>query len=155
MSPGQMLPEQMSLWQLESVLDVPRNLPLKFHQNRVRYSWDIADLKVPCGGGGGWWWWWCKPIFVSNPQPSCFGLLLGWVAVAWLGFGVMTIIRSDQKSNSVVPWPQLKFVGLGWAASWGQANWKNWNDIRIPIPEQNDTIGVILSWNTSLEHFQI
>ena len=41
------------------------------------------------GGGGGW----CKPIFVSNPQPSCFGLLLGWVAVAWLGFGVMTKIR--------------------------------------------------------------
>ena len=38
------------------------------------------------GGGGGW----CKPIIVSNPQPSCFGLLLGWVAVAWLGFGVMT-----------------------------------------------------------------
>ena len=33
---------------------------------------------------------WCKPIFMSNPQPSCFGLLLGWVAVAWLGFGVMT-----------------------------------------------------------------
>ena len=32
----------------------------------------------------------CKAIFVSNPQPSCFGLLLGWVAVAWLGFGVMT-----------------------------------------------------------------
>ena len=38
--------------------------------------------------GGGWW---CKPIFMSNPQPSYFGLLLGWVAVAWLGFGVMTI----------------------------------------------------------------
>ena len=38
------------------------------------------------GGGVGW----CKPIFVSNPQPSYFGLLLGWVAVAWLGFGVMT-----------------------------------------------------------------
>ena len=33
----------------------------------------------------------CKPIFVSNPQPSYFGLLLDWVAVAWLGFGVMTI----------------------------------------------------------------
>ena len=43
-----------------------------------------AEIRVPGGGG------WCKPIFVSNPQPSCFGLLLGWVAVAWLGFGVMT-----------------------------------------------------------------
>ena len=42
-------------------------------------------------GGGGW----CKPIIVSNPQPSYFALLLGWVAVAWLGFGVMTtILRS-------------------------------------------------------------
>ena len=38
---------------------------------------------------------WCKVIFMSNPQPSCFGLLLGWVAVAWLGFGVMTIIFYD------------------------------------------------------------
>ena len=36
--------------------------------------------------------WWCKPIFMSNPQPSCFGLLVGWVAVAWLGFGVMTTL---------------------------------------------------------------
>ena len=36
--------------------------------------------------GGGW----CKPIFVANPQPSCFGLLLGKVAVAWLGFWVIT-----------------------------------------------------------------
>ena len=34
---------------------------------------------------------WCKPIIMSNPKPSYFGLLLGWVAVAWLGFGVMTI----------------------------------------------------------------
>ena len=31
---------------------------------------------------------------MSNPQPSCFGLLLGWVAVAWLGFGVMTIMNT-------------------------------------------------------------
>ena len=34
----------MSLWQLESVLDVPRNLPLKFRQNRVSNSWDILDM---------------------------------------------------------------------------------------------------------------
>ena len=46
-----------------------------------------AEIRVPVGGG----WWWCKPIIVSNPQPSYFGLLLGWVAVAWLGFGDMTI----------------------------------------------------------------
>ena len=47
-----------------------------------------AEIRVPVVGGGGWW---CKPIIMSNPQPSYFGLLLGWVAVAWLGFGVMTI----------------------------------------------------------------
>ena len=38
-------------------------------------------------------WLWCKPIIMSNPQLSYFGLLLGWVAVAWLGFGVMTILQ--------------------------------------------------------------
>ena len=47
--------------------------------------------------GGGVVVGWCKPIFVSNPQPSCFGLLLGWVAVAWLGFGVMTINTNSVK----------------------------------------------------------
>ena len=35
MSPGQLLPEQMSLLQLETVLDGPRNLSLKFGQNWV------------------------------------------------------------------------------------------------------------------------
>ena len=37
----------------ESVLDVPRNLPVKFHQDRVNNSIGIADLKVPGGSGGG------------------------------------------------------------------------------------------------------
>ena len=41
-----------------------------------------AEIRVPVvvvgvDGVGG-----CKPIFVSNPQQSYFGLLLGWVAVA-------------------------------------------------------------------------
>ena len=44
MSPGQMLAGQMSPWQLESVLDVPRNLPLKFNQNEINNSWDILDI---------------------------------------------------------------------------------------------------------------
>ena len=35
MSRGQMLPGQMSLWQLKSALHVPRNLSLKFHQNQI------------------------------------------------------------------------------------------------------------------------
>ena len=55
-----------------------------------------AEIRVPVVvGWDGWWWWWCKPIIMSNPQPSYFGLLLGWVAVAWLGFGVMTILPSS------------------------------------------------------------
>ena len=41
MSPGQMLPGQMSQWQMASVKDGPRNLPLKFGQNRATNSWDI------------------------------------------------------------------------------------------------------------------
>ena len=49
-----------------------------------------AEIRVSVVGGWGGVGWWCKPIFVSNPQPSYFGLLLGWVAVALLGFGVMT-----------------------------------------------------------------
>ena len=34
----------VSLWQLEYVVDVPSNLPLKFGQNGVSNSWDIADM---------------------------------------------------------------------------------------------------------------
>ena len=50
MSPGQTLLGQMSLWQLESVLDVPRSLRFKFLQNRVSNNWDIANIEFP------WWW---------------------------------------------------------------------------------------------------
>ena len=53
-----MLPGQMSLWLLESVQDGPRNLRLKFCQNRFSNSWDITDIEFSGGGGGGWWWWW-------------------------------------------------------------------------------------------------
>ena len=41
---GQMLPGQMSPWQLQSLLDLQGNLPLKFHQNRVSNSWYILDV---------------------------------------------------------------------------------------------------------------
>ena len=39
-----MLLEQMSLWQLEYVQIGPKNLPLKFGQNRASNSRDIADM---------------------------------------------------------------------------------------------------------------
>ena len=42
-----MLPGQLSLWQLESVLDVLRNLRLKFGQNWVSISWNISDVEFP------------------------------------------------------------------------------------------------------------
>ena len=42
------------------------NLNLKFGQNRVGNSWDIADVEFPVGGGG-----WCKVIFMSNQLLLC------------------------------------------------------------------------------------
>ena len=53
MSPGHMLPGQISSWRLASVLDVSRNLPLKFNQNRVSNSCNIADIEFVWGVGGG------------------------------------------------------------------------------------------------------
>ena len=44
MSPGQMWPGQMSTWQLTSVKEGSRNVPLKFGQNRVSNSWDIINM---------------------------------------------------------------------------------------------------------------
>ena len=51
MLPGQILPGQMSSWQLKSAKEVPRNLPLKFGQNLAINSWDIADIKFAEVGG--------------------------------------------------------------------------------------------------------
>ena len=53
----------------ESVLDVPRNLHLKFHQNWVSNSWDIADIEfVWVGGGSGG-----VKSFSCKTQPLCSG----------------------------------------------------------------------------------
>ena len=35
----------MSPWRMESVLDISINLPLKFGQNPVSKSWDVADIE--------------------------------------------------------------------------------------------------------------
>ena len=53
-----MLPGQMSPLQSESVQDGPRNLPLKFGQNRVSNSSDIGGIEFAVVGGG------CKVIFM-------------------------------------------------------------------------------------------
>ena len=47
-----LLPGQMSPWQLESVLYVARNLPLKFDQNRGINTWDMADIEFVWVGWG-------------------------------------------------------------------------------------------------------
>ena len=64
-----MLPGPMSLSQLEFVQYGPRNLPLKYGQNRVSNSSDIAEIDfawvVDGGGGGGWRWWWS---FIVKPN---------------------------------------------------------------------------------------
>ena len=69
-----------------------------------------AERRVPGWVVGGW----CKPIFVSNPQPSYFGLLLGWVAVAWLGFGVMTMNWQQCLNNQESILVKLVPIGLWW-----------------------------------------
>ena len=50
---GQMLPGQMSLWQLSIVKVEPGKLFLKFGQNCMSNSWDVANIEFPVGGGGG------------------------------------------------------------------------------------------------------
>ena len=47
-----------------SVLDVPRSLHLKFHQNRVSNTCYIANIEFVRWGVGGVV---CKVIFMSNP----------------------------------------------------------------------------------------
>ena len=69
-----------------------------------------AEIRVPGGGWGGW----CKPIIMSNPQPSCFGLLLGWVAVAWLGFGVITISKAFTPPELIFCYSTCFYL-VGWS----------------------------------------
>ena len=82
----QILPGNMSQWQLASIKEGPRNLPLKFGQNRVSNSWDIVNIEfsvlmvvvVVV----------CSVIFVSNPT-------LGYVRLSWGPVGVLTILRME------------------------------------------------------------
>ena len=74
---GQILPVQMSLSQLKSVQDGSRNLPLKFGQNLVSNSWDIADITTFMGGRvAGWVGCLKMEIGLSQPQLK---LKLSWV----------------------------------------------------------------------------
>ena len=62
--------------QLESVLDVPRNLHLKFHQNRVSNRREIADIEFLWVGGEVV----CKVIFVSDPTKVMLGCVKLWLS---------------------------------------------------------------------------
>ena len=85
-----MFPWQILPWQLESVLDVPRNLPLKFHQNRVSNSWDIADIEFLWGGGGV-----VHSHFIVKPN---LVLRLGW------GFDNKSVHNSESITIIVLQW---------------------------------------------------
>ena len=75
-----MLRGQMSPWQLESFLNVSRNLPLKFGQNQVSSSWDIGDIEfVVVGGGGGGGG--VQSHFRVKPNLGYVRLNWGWVGV--------------------------------------------------------------------------
>ena len=52
MSPGQILPWQMSLLHLESVQDGSKNLSLKFAQYQASNNWDNADVELSWGWVG-------------------------------------------------------------------------------------------------------
>ena len=65
-----------------SVIDVPMNLHLKFHQNRVSNSWDITNIEFVWGGGVGWVGW-CAKSFSCLTQLK---VMLGWVEL-WLSWG--------------------------------------------------------------------
>ena len=69
MSPGQMLPGQMLLWQFKSVQDSPRNLSLKFGQNRVSNSWDITDIEFV------WWVAWGGIVQPGTKLGNCINIL--------------------------------------------------------------------------------
>ena len=112
MSPGQMLPGQMLLRQLKSVQHSPMNLRLKFSQNRVSNSWDIADIEFVWGGVE------FTVIFMSNLQLQ-LRLFCSWV---WVLTKILAQKRCqynkmfDQKKimfiKSFVPqkfWLQKKF----------------------------------------------
>ena len=73
---------------VKSVQNGLRNLPLKFGQNRVSNSWDIAEIEFVWVGGG--WGGVCTVIFMSNLQ-----LQLGWgYVVVELGFWQLILTLS-------------------------------------------------------------
>ena len=73
---------------MESVLDVPMNLHLKFHQNRVSNSWDIANIEFVWVGG-------YAKSFSCLTQLK---VMLGWVEL-WLSWGFDNIKPNIEPNN--------------------------------------------------------
>ena len=102
-----MLIRQMSLWLSEYVLDIPRKLLLKFHQNRVGNSWDMANIEFV------WRW------LVYAKSFSCLTqlkVMLGWVEL-WLSLGFDKIINieiqtkhSPNLDSSTPVWVSLTYA---------------------------------------------
>ena len=116
---------QMSPWQLDFVLGVPRNLPLNVGQNQISNCRDIADIEFVVGGG------WCKVIFVSNPTVE---LSWGWVGVLtiykvpsmWWKVTMTNVVLFQWFSSSVTTvWLNQKFSYFH--------RWVNWVIVGVVI----------------------
>ena len=109
-----MLPGQMSPWQLKSVLDVPRNLSLNFHQNRVSNSWDITDIEFL---------WGLQSHFMVKPN-----------LVLRLGLGFDNIFCHGDPRSKFLPRHQISSRGpLGWSSLGGSRTQKLCNSWLYPV----------------------
>ena len=73
-SPGQMLPVQISLQQLLAAIEDPRNHGLDFGQNQFRKGWDIAELEFEWVVVAGV----CEDILTQNIRKWCYVELVFW-----------------------------------------------------------------------------
>ena len=132
-----MLPWQILLWQLKSV---PINLFLKFRQNRVSNSWDIANIEFL------WWGVRGQPnrgYKKPNPNPNISSMI----------FGSYNRIRIVQKGirfliNRI---PNIGFLCSVYKKpnSWFKPNYSFEPNIRIFVPN----IDRIIRFNRIMSNF--
>ena len=167
-----MLPGQMSPWQLEFVLDVHRNLPLKFHHNRVCNIWDISDVEFV------WWVGWCMgwcvgfaESFCCQTQP-CVEVRLGfwqyWYTARYthrnfflmggtkvsLGYSKFVMERQTLMGGIPMMGEGSPYIGqscmscyAGFPIHWGDAGFPiHWGGCRAIPSRQQDGIILCISW---------
>ena len=101
----------------------PKNLFLKFGQNWVRNSWDIADIDFLVVHG-----WWTRIIFMSNPtfelswgcDNSCH--LHCCQSTAWTPSACATTCFSQWEMTLVCPDSTIVSNGILWASNQGKYN---------------------------------